>query len=94
MSEERLAALEKALANQLESGGAQVTVQDPRVSRAQNWLIGLVGLGIISGAAWVGTSINSMRDAIVRLASQNEYLIEQLKDHNDRLKELERRRGP
>lgn len=92
MSEERFEAIEKAIKDLTASGGASVTFQDPRVSRFQNWIFATVGAGIIAGAIWVGTSMNGMRDAIVKLASQGEYVIEQLKDHNQRLRDLERGR--
>jgi hypothetical protein len=60
MSEERLAAVEERLARALEGGGASVTVQDPRVSQIQNWLLGLVGTGIIVVLGWLANSVDNL----------------------------------
>lgn len=94
MSEERIAALESALERLAEAGGGSVTVQDPRVSSVQNWILGAVGAGIVMALAWGANSINRLNVTMERVITQNAAVIATLSDHSDRIKELERRRGP
>ena len=60
MSEERLQALEQCIEDALKTGGAQVTVQDPRVSQVQNWILGGVGAGIIVVIGWLANSVDNL----------------------------------
>ena len=87
MSDERIAALERAVEKMLESGGASVTVQDPRVSQVQNWLLGLVGAGIIASLVSMASSIDSLNRNFAALTEWKAYT-----DH--RIESLERRNGP
>ena len=87
MSDERISALERAVEKMLESGGASVTVQDPRVSQVQNWLLGLVGAGIIVSLAWLASSVDSLNRNFAALTEWKAYT-----DH--RIETLERRNGP
>lgn len=73
------------------SDGARVQIQDPRVSSVQNWLLGLIGAGIVGGIIWVGTNISGLRETVVRLVTQNEFILGRLDDHEDRIKDVERR---
>lgn len=86
MSDERISALERAVEKMLESGGASVTVQDPRVSQVQTWLIGLVGTGIIIALGWLANSVDSLNRNFAALSQWKEYV-----DH--RLNALEKRDG-
>jgi hypothetical protein len=87
MSDERLSALERAVEKMLESGGASVTVQDPRVSQVQTWLIGLVGAGIIISLGWLANSVDSL--------NRNFAAMTEWKTFTDRrIDTLERRNGP
>ena len=84
MSEERITKLEAALSNLLDSGGANVQLQYPRVSQVQNWLIGLVGTGIILSLAWMANSVDNLNRNFAAIAQWKEYV-----DH--RLESLERK---
>jgi hypothetical protein len=89
MSEERIAALEERIERALTSGGAQVTVQDPRVSQVQNWILGAVGGGIIIVIGWLANSVDNLNrnfSALSEWRISTDRRIENL--------ELERRRGP
>lgn len=74
MSEERITRLEEAMAKLLESGGANVTLQDPRVSQVQNWLIGLVGAGIIMALGWMANSVDNLNRNFAAIAQWKEYV--------------------
>ena len=80
MSEERITRLEEAMAKLLESGGANVTLQDPRVSQVQNWLIGLVGAGIIMALGWMANSVDNLNRNFAAIAQWKEYVDRRL-DH-------------
>lgn len=91
MSEERLTALEQRIAD-IAAAGASVTVQDPRVSQVQNWILAAVGGGIVLALAWGANSINRLNETMARVVTQNEAIMSTQADHAERLKELERRR--
>ena len=87
MSEDRIAALERAVEKMLESGGASVTVQDPRVSQVQNWLIGLVGAGIVITLGWLANSVDNLNRNFAAMTEWKVYTdrrIDQLeRDHRN-----------
>jgi hypothetical protein len=87
MSEERITKLEEAMGKLLEAGGANIQLQDPRVSQVQNWLIGIVGAGIIVTLGWLATSVDSLNRNFAALSQWKEYV-----DH--RLDALERPHDP
>ncbi len=91
MSEDRIAALERAVEKMLESGGASVTIQDPRVNTWNRWVATLMGGIALLVMTWVATSINELNATMSRLIAQNEAVVSILGDHSDRIKELERR---
>lgn len=66
MSDERLSALEARISEL--TGGASVTVQDPRVSQIQTWLIGLVGTGIIIVLGWLANSVDNLNRNFAAIA--------------------------
>lgn len=80
MSEERLSRLEEAMSKLLESGGANVTLQDPRVSQVQNWLIGLVGAGIIMALGWMANSVDNLNRNFAAIAQWKEYVDRRLEN--------------
>lgn len=66
--------------------------KDPRVTKFINWLwAGLGTLGVF-GIVWVGQSINEMNVKLAVLISQNATVTQALADHNERLRELERKK--
>jgi hypothetical protein len=84
VTDDRLTALEGRVAELLQ-GGASVTVQDPRVSQVQTWLIGLVGTGIIIALGWLANSVDSLNRNFAAMSQWKEYV-----DH--RLDSLEQER--
>jgi len=84
VSEERLTKLEEAMGKLLESGGANIQLQDPRVSQVQTWLIGCVGAGIIIALGWLANSVDSLNRNFAALSQWKEYV-----DH--RLDSLEKK---
>lgn len=54
--------------------GANVNIQDPRVSQVQTWLIGLVGAGAIVAMGWMANSIDSLNRTMERNNVQLEYM--------------------
>lgn len=91
MTDERLIALEERFEKLLTSGGASVTLQDPRVSTMTRWLAGLFGSLALAVMLWVANSINRLNETMSRVVTQNEAIMAIQADHSDRLKELERR---
>ena len=86
MSEERLSALETRISEL--TGGATVTVQDPRVSQIQTWLIGLVGAGIIVVLGWLANSVDNLNRNFAAITEWRGFV-------DSRLQNLERRNdGP
>lgn len=45
--------------------GAKVSIQNPDVERVKNWLIGLVGLGLLGSMAWMASSLDRDRKSVV-----------------------------
>lgn len=67
--------------------GGNVTVSDPRVSQVQTWIIGLVGAGLVGAGLWVGSAIYELRAEVSTWTSRGELI----QDHEQRIRELERR---
>lgn len=91
MTDERLTALEERIERLITSGGASVTVQDPRVSSMTRWVATLLGGAALAVMLWVAQSINRLNETMSRVVTQNEAILSVQSDHSDRLKELERR---
>jgi hypothetical protein len=64
--------------------GATVTVQDPRVSQVQNWLIGLIGMGIIVTLGWLANSVDNLNRNFAAFSEWRVFV-------DRRLENLERR---
>ena len=90
MSEERLNAIEKALAD-LTSNGVSVTITDPRVNNLTRWIMTLLGGMALAVMIWVASSINRLNETMSRVVTQNEAILGVQQDHSERLKDLERR---
>lgn len=88
MTEDQLKRLIAAIER---SGGANVNVSDPRVTAVQTWIFGLVGVGLISAAAWVGQNINTLSSTLGTAITRIEQQGETQADHEQRLRALERR---
>lgn len=62
------------LVKALEQRGGQVSIQDPRVSQVQTWLIGLVGLGVIMALGWLATSVDRLNRNFERITVMQDYM--------------------
>ena len=94
MSEERIRKLEEAIGKIMESGGASVTIQDPRVNKLYAALTTLFGSLILAAMLWIASSISGLKESVAAIVSQNASIIETQRDHSERIKELERNHGP
>lgn len=104
MSEERITRLEEAMAKILESGGASIQLQDPRVSTVNRWLYGVFGTVFTGVGLWLVSSVNTLNvnveRLIVQMASQSQQTQQRftstdasISDLSDRVKDLERNRA-
>lgn len=62
------------IAMAMEERGASITVQDPRVSSVQNWLIGLVGTGALVVMGWMANSIDNLNRNMERSIAKQEFM--------------------
>jgi hypothetical protein len=90
VSDERISKLEDSMSRLLESGGASVTIQDPRVNKLYTALTTLFGSLILAAMLWIASSISGLKESVAAIVSQNAAIIETQRDHSDRIKELER----
>jgi hypothetical protein len=71
------------LLERLANSGARITMADPRVTTAQNWLLGLIGTVAILALSWAASSINRLNETMARLVEQNTYT-QRINDAQDR----------
>lgn len=71
--------------------GANVNVTDPRVSAVQNWILGLVGAGLVAAACWVGQSVWGLSSTLSAAVSRLDQYGTILQDHEQRLRQEERK---
>lgn len=79
-------------------GGATMTVRDSRVSSFIEWMQPIVTGGVLAGIVYFANQVGSLRDAVVdtnkQMAltlQQNTRLIEDVRDHELRIRTLEGR---
>jgi hypothetical protein len=72
------------------SGGGRVT-QDGRVTGGINWVLGAVGVGLISAMGWVAISIMQLNATVAGLSATNSAVLQRLADLEERTRYLERR---
>ncbi len=70
-------------------GGASIN-QDARVSKVIVWFWGIVGTGFIGAVLLVANNLWQLNLAINRLADNGAAFSAQLKDHEDRIRKVER----
>lgn len=68
----------------MQRSGANVNVTDPRVTAVQNWILGTVGVGIVSALLWMAQTLSTA------VAVQNQHT-QVLQDHEQRIRAEERR---
>lgn len=95
MSQEQL----DRLAEKIAAKGGSITIADPRVTNAQTWLMGTIGLLVIGIGTWGVQSINELNQTMIRVVTQNEAMSRvldshsrKLEQHDDRLRSVETQR--
>lgn len=71
--------------------GASVSIHDPRVSGALDWVKTVCGAIALAAILWIATSISGLKESVASIVTQNQSFRDMLNDHNERLKQLERR---
>lgn len=89
MTEEQVQRLLSAIAG-MQGAGAKIHVTDRRLSALQSWLIGTGALLFLAICAWGVLKVTVLSEVMERLVTQNGWLIEQHRDHETRLRDLER----
>lgn len=74
------------------SNGASVVIQDPRVSQALRWFWGVLGVGIISVVGLAAKNLYQLNLTVSRMVDAGTITATTLKDHEDRIRTLERDR--
>lgn len=78
------------LVKKIEERGASVTISDPRVTKARDWVLNSIGALAVVVLGWAANSIDTLNKTMVEVVIQNRNTAEILKDHNERLRDLER----
>lgn len=55
------------------SGGNHLSIGDPRVTKANDWLIGAIGLALISMLGWLLVSVAELNSKMATVIQQNAY---------------------
>jgi hypothetical protein len=86
------------LLERLADRGARITMQDPRVTSMQTWLMTSIGGALVVLAGWGIKSINDLNQTMTRVVTQNEYRdqwVGRIENHvesvDSRVVELEKR---
>ena len=61
------------LLERLADRGARITMQDPRVTSLQTWLLTSIGGVLVILAGWGIKSINDLNQTMTRVVTSNEY---------------------
>lgn len=61
------------IVERLGNRGARITMQDPRVSATQNWLLAAIGLIGITVGGWLIRSVNELSQGLAIVIQQNAY---------------------
>jgi hypothetical protein len=61
------------LLERLADRGARITMQDPRVTSVQNWILTGIGTSLLGLVAWGVNSINELSKTLTVVVTQNDY---------------------
>lgn len=61
------------IVERLGNRGARITMQDPRVSATQNWLLAGIGIAVMTIGTWLITSVNELNKGLAIVIQQNAY---------------------
>lgn len=65
------------LMQRIANSGAKITMLDPRVTSAQAWLLGLIGISMTGFLGWNIKSIQDLNQTMRVVQTQYEFLIKQ-----------------
>ncbi len=75
--------------------GAQLNISDPRVTKATQWMIGILGLTAVSMLGWLANSVNQLATGLTEntaeLRAANKRFDDFKSDYNDERQELRAR---
>lgn len=71
-------------------GGASVNIQDGRFTKLLTWFWGFVGLAVAAGSFTAASNLYQLNLTVARVADNNALAAEKLKDHEIRLRQVER----
>lgn len=71
--------------------GANVQVSDPRVTAVQNWILVTVGTGIVGALIWATQSINALNATVASFGVTQSQQGRAIEDHEQRLRQQERK---
>jgi hypothetical protein len=74
----------------LDRSGASIQIRDGRFSKLLNWFWGFIGLAAVSGSFTAASNLYQLNLTVARVADSNAVAAQQLKDHEDRLRQVER----
>jgi hypothetical protein len=74
----------------MQGAGAKIHVTDRRLSALQSGLLSVGGLIFLGICTWGVLKITTLSEVMQQVVTQNGWIIEQLKDHEVRLRDQER----
>jgi hypothetical protein len=92
MSEEQVQRLLTAIAG-MQGAGAKIQVTDRRLSALQTGVLAIAGTLFLGICTWGVLKITTLSEVAQQLLTQNTWIIDQIRDHEQRIREGERRRG-
>lgn len=72
------------------SDAASITIKDPRVSKVINWVWSVLAVGAISVIGLAANNLYNLNIAVNRMLDAATITTNTLKDHEDRIRTLER----
>lgn len=72
------------------SDGARIDMSDPRVSRVLAWVWTAIGTGVIGATLLAANNLYQLNLTVSNMASNNAIVAAQIKDHEERLRKVER----
>jgi hypothetical protein len=63
--------------------GGSIAFQDPRVTRATNWLLAAIAAGLLAGFWSMLASVNQVKDQNTTLVAKMEFMQQQFRDLKD-----------
>jgi hypothetical protein len=83
---------ERPVTDRRKADGASVTIHDPRVTGALDWVKTICGAIALAAILWIATSISGLKESVASIVTQNQNFQQTLQDHSERIKQLERNR--